>query len=223
MARPTVAEIAAEAAVLMNDAGGATYSVTVLLPLIKKAFRELALKAFNATIPEYKEISAILTLNALATQITDATTTGVFPTDMAAPIKLEERAGGAAAGTPFTPMTETDWDPDVIVDVELKYWNWRDSIHTPGSSQTRDVKIYYIEGQQTIVDGASIILLDNSLTVLAARTASLGARYLQKADDRADTLSIDHQIALNDLINSWAHQKQGVPMRRRPFGIGRRR
>lgn len=217
----TVADINDQAAALLNDAAQAKYSDAVLLPFDKKAFSELQHEMFISKLPTVKEVAAILVNVPAATTVLNGV--AGFPTNFYLPVALSERAGGSATGTEFDPMDELEWDPDIDLDTAFRYWVWREEeLKVPGATSIRDVRLTYMKFLAQITAAGDTIPVAMADTFLAARVASLAARYIDQNDSRADTLALDAANSLEKLKTEWAHRKQSKPMRRRGFLSGRR-
>jgi hypothetical protein len=204
----TAQDVVNEAQGLLNDLGGVFYTFDSLLPYLNKAYRELQdyynLHGLKTTV----DVSVLIAVPANTTQLTNP------PADLLRPITLSERT----PGTPeqFTEMDERSWEPDETPTNHLRIWVWREeTIFFLGAQADRELRIRYVKSLSAFNGAGSLVGVANSKSVLAARTAALGARYIGENPTRADELDAETGQALDRLIVTAIRQGQGLPTRRR--------
>jgi len=204
-----VSEVVADAAALMNDVPRAIWTDAVLLPYYQKAHRELVEVLENHSVPILKETSALTTVVAAATSITTIT-------DIRVPLKLWERASGST--DLFGSMTETEWEPEIDLTSELRYWSWRENVIVfPGATTDRQVKLQYIKTLDAPSSVNASVTVPEARIFLSARTAAICAALAGGNFERAAALDSDAQEALWRTINSMVKTMQGLPARRRGY------
>jgi hypothetical protein len=204
----TAAQVLTESKALLNDLGGVFYTSDSLLPYLNKAYRELQdyfnLHGLRTTV----DVAGIMVIPAGLIAITTP------PADMLRPIELAERQPGST--DPFMDMDERSWEPDEKQTTHLRFWVWREEqIHFLGATTEREVRIRYVKSLAALSGEGSLIAILNSKSALAARTASLAARFMGENPTRADELDADVSMALDRLIVTAIRQNQGMPARRR--------
>ena len=212
MANPTATDCMAEAASLLNDTGRTIFTDAVLLPYFKKVYNEVQEEFELHSLPISKEVSAATTVEIAALTIT-------VPDDLVFPLKLEERVFGGT-DEDYISMQETDWTPSIAQTDKLRYWNWREGvIYTPGATTKRSVMIYYVKSLVAITTGAGVIAERVMQTTLAAGVAALAAILIGGAKDKGEFLLGNYQLSKNRLIAIATRSMQGLPIRRRPYGV----
>jgi hypothetical protein len=209
-------DIFSQAQAFLNDTGGVNYTTTKLLPYLIIAYDDLKLNLISVNAPPIEEVSAALSVAALATELASP------PADMIIPLKLEERAVG---DTLYTPMTERDFEPDRDKLDSLINWTWRElKIKFVGALQAREVRVYYLKSLADPTSGASTISVEDYYkTFLSSRTASLAAYYIGQNESRATALQENANNALGLCLGIVAKRRQSMPIRQRPWGWWRRR
>lgn len=203
----------AEAQALLNDVAGSTYTTTKLMPFLKRAYEELETNLNLNEIPVTLEKSAPIVVGIGVTSVP-------LPADMLLPVWMQERAAGEST---YIPMIPTLWEPDLLQDMTLKFWTWREeAIQLVGATSAREVQIIYLKKLAALVDGTSNIVVTNANNFLAAKTAEMAARYVKKDIRAADALRDEAGRALNILIKIAVKGNQLMPVRRIPFGTSRR-
>lgn len=198
----------AEAQVLLNDPNGISYTTAKLLPLLNKAYRELQTKLQKAGQPTAKEVTDTITVLAGTTELIDG---GQLPADLLYPINLYELINNN-----WVKMDETSWEPMIEQTTRLNVWNWReDSIKLLGATVDVSLRIRYMKGLPSLAGPTSPILILNSTTFLAARTAAIAALVIGENPTRASALDTDASDAWDDLKMTQVKQRQSRPVRRR--------
>ena len=221
---PLASVVLQEARVLLNDtalAGGKLYTDTVLLPILRKAYRELQQELVDNGISTAKEATAALTVPANTIIIATGTTPPI-PTDLLYPIMLHERFQGEA-DVNYVKMEEKAWPPDVTQTERLQFWTWAESeIKTPGATGITILRIRYWKDLAAIATAATDIPILDSTTFLAARTATIAAFTIGGAPSKSQSLQADAEGALVRLISTAVKNRQAMPVRRQPFRSFRR-
>jgi hypothetical protein len=200
-----------EAKILLNDPSGHVYADDKLLPLMQKAYRELQLKMQLNGLAVMKEKSSVITVTAGTVFLGDA---AGLPSDFVLPIDLQERASGSSED--WTPMEETDWEPDIDQTATLRFWNFREEqVKFVGATANREVLMKYQKGLTRITAVTTPIQVIGAETFLASRTAAIAAIVLGENPSRAEAINGDAGGALHDLISLLVKQNQGFPIRRR--------
>ena len=204
----TAGQVMMESKALLNDLGGVFYTSDSLLPYLNKAYRELQ---------DYYNLHGLKTTVDVAAVTTVAANTVLLqvpPPDMLRPIEIAERAPGST--DQFTEMDERSWEPDQVKTTHLRVWIWREEqVHFLGATADREIRIRYVKSLTPFQGENSTVGIINSMSVLAARTAALAARFIGENPTRADELDSDTGMALDRLIVTAIRQNQGLPARRR--------
>ena len=205
----TAQQVIEESQGLLNDLGGVFYTFDSLLPYLNKAYRELQdyynLHGLKTTV----DVSSPgITVPANAESLANP------PADLLRPITLSERTPGSVEQ--FTEMDERNWEPDEVRTTHLRVWTWREeTIYFRGATADRELRIRYVKSLSPLAGAGSFVAVANAKSVLAARTAALGARYIGENPTRADELDSETGRALDRLIVTAIRQSQGLPARRR--------
>lgn len=206
-------EVMDEAAALMNDAGKLTWGYTQLLPYLQRAYRTMELHLFLNGVRSLKEVSAIIPVPALSTELT-------LPQDFVQPIAMGERALGSTDA--YFPVTESDWDKGLDSDV-INFWVFREeSIKINAPRLQREVILRYRKGLSTIIGENSNITVLLAKPYLSAKTAANASGFGAANMERAGVLNAEANDCLNMLINAEIRNQQGTKFRRRPYGYSRR-
>jgi len=120
----------------LNDVQKQMWKDEVLLPHLKEAYRDLLQVLWLNGIPVIRE----RTDNPIV--ITAGVLTVPLPTDLIEPIWLKERAAGSSEA--WLDMVETDFEPDRLKDIMLRYWAWREEqIQLLGATTNREISLRY--------------------------------------------------------------------------------
>jgi hypothetical protein len=199
---------------LLNDPTGSIYPDPALIPLLNKSYRELQTKLAALGISVTREVSGNLPIPTGLTSLDDGSG---LPIDFLYPIELGERATGSQ--DKFLPMEEREWEPDATQQSLLRFWVWREeSLKFVGATTDRELKIRYVKSLPTVSDLTSPILITDSISFLAQRTAAIAALLLGSNPTRADTLMTDlygAQGPWEDLKATKVKRMQNIPVRRR--------
>mgnify|MGYP001558319114 CR=1 FL=1 len=215
---PLASVVLDEARFLLNDVSAKLYTNTVLLPALRKAYRELQQNLRDNSISTSREASAALTV--LASSVPFSLTfssSPAIPADLLYPIKLDEKFQNQGDES-YVSLKEKDWSPDITPSDRLQFWAWNeDQLKFVGVINTVILRIKYWKGLAAIVDSTTDIPILDCETFLAARTAALAAYSIGGKLDKASILQSDASEALELLIGTSVKNRQGLPVRRRPF------
>lgn len=207
----TAATILTGAKPLLNDPSGIIYSDAALLPLLKKAHRELQQRLTRSGHQTTKEVSAPILVTAGTVRLGDG---AGLPTDLLYPVSLKEKAVGATNDN-YVDMLEQSWEEDRVAQSTLMVWTWReDEIKFVGATVNREVLIRYRKGAVITSVGSVISILDCE-TFLESRTAAIAAAVLGENYSRAEALNTDAEMAYDVLSGTMTKGRQNQPVRRR--------
>lgn len=208
----TAANILTGVKPLLNDPQGIIYTDDALLPLLKKAYKELQARLARAGMGVAKEVSSVIPVNAGVVALGDGSG---LPSGFLYPIELKEAARGASQEEFFL-MGESTWEETTQVVAELQMWSWREEeIKFRGANTNRDVLIRYMKGLTEVTATTSPITILNSELFLESRTASIAAAVLGENYTRAQSLNQDAEQWYDVLIGTLVKRGQRIPTRRR--------
>jgi len=204
-------EIINDAKILLNDPQGIIYPDNALLPLLKKAHRELQQRLSRSGQQQTKEVSTTISVASGTTRLGDG---AGLPNDLIYPIWLKEKAQGAPASD-YVDMSQRSWEPTTAPQQELLLWVWReDEIKFVGALSNREVLIRYRKGYPLITSVSIPIGIMDSETFLTSRLAAIAAMVLGENYSRADALNGDAEVAFDILTGVNTSQRQFRPVRR---------
>jgi len=208
-----VSDVGAEAASLLNDAPQTMYTNDILLPFIKKAWREIEAKFVELGIPPVEEISAPITVGVSAVE-----SVVTLPADLLSPILLWERQVGETDAQ-WVEMEEKRDLPIMTPTSRLQYWEWREeAINVPACTQGNQVKIKYYRMLTALTGPSSSIGgVNGAISFLAARSAALAAQNIGENEGRAKQLDGDAGGQMEVLINTKILEMQNLSVRRLPY------
>lgn len=211
----TVGDVIVEAqSVFLNDAGGGIYPSSALLPIVKKAVRDMQSELQSNQATEIKEVTGVIAVPINATVLNNV---AGYPADVLDPIALFEKPTGAS-NDQYVPMTQLAWEPDITPDAMIKFWDYRElEIKINPATRTNDVKMRYYKVLIPIVDVNSLITIPESFGYLSARTAAIAAANIGENQTRALICQDEAMIRLSKMINVMVKQNQSIPVRRRRF------
>ncbi|MGH9864232.1 MAG: hypothetical protein ACRD4H_02335, partial [Candidatus Acidiferrales bacterium] len=163
---------------LANDAAGAVFSDTVLMPFLNSAYRglqrQLAESGVSVLVGQ-QDVDLPITNGVTNTEISDVTTPQL-PTDLLAPHQLWEQATGSS--NIFVPMEKiTGGLPKFQPGGYLRMWEWReDTIQLVGATQEITVRIRYEKQLPALVLGTDPVQIRSAVDPLAYSIAALAAR-----------------------------------------------
>lgn len=213
----TVGNVLDESRVLLNDQAAKLYTNAIMVPVFKKAYRELRQQLVDNGISTTRVLSDQFTLPANFTEMTFDSVPEALPGNLLYPIKLQEKLQGQADND-FIDMTETVWPTDITPNGRLNFWDWRENaLHFPGATGIVILRIQYWGELPAIEDEDSEVLILDAETFLAARCASIAATTIGGAPQKGQILQEDANSAFATLISTAVKNRQGTPTRRRRF------
>ena len=199
-----------EVIVLLNDPDKSLYTDTKLLPLVKKAYRELGVDLHNNGAPLLNEVSSPINVPANSKDLGNN-----LPDDIVIPVRLRERGNEDET---FADMVESYWEPDDTPSTTLVYWAWREEVITfLGATTDRQVIIYYRKSPTAITTVDSTVGYSDAINFMGPRAAALAARYIGRNKSVADDLDIDARINLDKLLSRTVKGGQSNTARRRSY------
>lgn len=202
------------AAALLNDNNKALFVEAVMLPYLKIAQEEME-QEFNLNEVETNLISEYETTVAIgATSVT-------LPASFFLPISLAERTNGTTG--PYIDMEERAniHDLGLVTSSTIGYWDFRHNcINIVGPTVATQVRLYYWRVLPEITSSGSDEPMKGGRNPLAFRTAALCAEFIGGNRDRAASLNLQAEIALDRLISLYTKNNQNKRVRRKPFRVG---
>jgi hypothetical protein len=122
-------------------------------------------------------------------------------------------------------MTETEWEPTITSQEDIRYWTFRGgSIVFPPATTPRQLLIEYRAILPPITANGDPISFDRAKNFLAFRTAALCAEFVGGVliSGRADSLNNQASIQLTELMAVYVKNTQGIRVRRKSYRIGYR-
>lgn len=215
-----VSDVLDEARVLLNDSGGVRYNNTILLPIFKKAYRELERRFKRSSVPRNNEVSSTIIIPALATSIPPGGGAGQMPPDLSYPLTLVEKG---VLDVDFIPMEERQWEPFERQTNILGVWVWRQQeIKLLGATEIRHVRIRYVDNVPAITAPGDQVLIDDSEQYLASKVASIAAFSIAQNAERAAALDTAAENDYEELVSYHTKKYQGIRVRRKQFSRRRR-
>ncbi len=230
---PTTAYSQAEDALnlaraLVNDAAGAVFTDTVLMPFLNSAYRglqrELAECGVSVVAEQQDlELDADPTSGITPTEISNVSSPQL-PTDCLAPHMLWERATANTTDV-FVPMEKFTSGGGMLnlqPSTYLRLWEWReDKINLIGATQSITVRIRYEKVLPLLTLGTDPVQIRSATDPLAFATAALAARS-RGARALAQDLLGTAQMATENLIERYVRPEQLKGRRRMPYSYHRR-
>ena len=230
---PTTAYSQAEDALnlaraLVNDAAGAVFTDTVLMPFLNSAYRGLQRELAEcgvSVIAEQQdlELDTDPVSGVTPTEISDVSNPQL-PTDCLAPHMLWERATANTTDV-FVPMEKFTSGGSMLnlqPSTYLRLWEWReDKINLVGATQSITVRIRYEKVLPLLTLGTDPVQIRSATDPLAFATAALAARS-RGARALAQDLLGTAQMATENLIERYVRPEQLKGRRRMPYSYHRR-
>ena len=230
---PTTAYSQAEDALnlaraLVNDAAGAVFTDTVLMPFLNSAYRGLQRELAEcgvSVIAEQQdlELDTDPVSGVTPTEISDVSRPQL-PTDCLAPHMLWERATANTTDV-FVPMEKFTSGGSMLnlqPSTYLRLWEWReDKVNLVGATQSITVRIRYEKILPLLTLGTDPVQIRSATDPLAFATAALAARS-RGARALAQDLLGTAQMATENLIERYVRPEQLKGRRRMPYGYHRR-
>jgi len=230
---PTTAYSQAEDALnlarsLVNDAAGAVFTDTLLMPFLNSAYRGLQRELAECGVSvlaeqQDLELDADPTSGVTPTEISDVSSPQL-PTDCLAPHMLWERATANTTDV-FVPMEKFTSGGGMLnlqPSTYLRLWEWReDKVNLIGATQSITVRIRYEKILPLLTLGTDPVQIRSATDPLAFATAALAARS-RGARALAQDLLGTAQMATENLIERYVRPEQLKGRRRMPYSYHRR-
>jgi hypothetical protein len=211
----------------LNDFGKTLYTDLIQLPYLNIALAELQeiYEANNVPVTDQTsaviEVDAVLTPGIISVVFDDAILTPtVLPTDL---IEIKVLWESPRDLNQWTMMTRVDYLSQSSINNQqisqfLKYQWATNALKLIAANADNDLKMDYIRSLFVpIEDVADDLLVQNSLTFLGNRTASLIAHDIEENDTRASALYNDAIAGLDRSLSITTKGRQRITVRRRPF------
>lgn len=218
------------AAARLNDANQQIYTNAIQLPFLNIALAELQEIYEANNIPVTDQTSAILNVPSAPIGFTSLTfepavpIVGVdyLPDDLIEPKVVWESPEGQ---NNWTPMTKLDYLPEYQLGQQINQLIWyqwaTNEIKFIASNSDNDIKLDYVRALFTeITDVTDDLLVQNSLSFLGNRTASLVASDIEENSERSARLYADAIAGLDRALTIPTKGRQRITIRRRPFRAG---
>lgn len=208
---------------LNNDTARTTYTYVVQRPYLNMALQELEEYFELHGVSVVEDTSAIIQVNAGATEIVyggnpvPPGTALRLPDDL---IEIQEVWASNRGQDSFTKIVRREYLPKNETPINsFGYYAWqKQRLILPESNADNDIKIDYIRRLFTpVVDETSVIGVVNARTYLEYKTAALCAHFIGEDTDRAATLNTMAQFAIDRATGISVKGKQTIQTRRRPF------
>jgi hypothetical protein len=230
---PTTAYSQAEDALnlarsLVNDAAGAVFTDTLLMPFLNSAYRGLQRELAECGVSvlaeqQDLELDTDPTSGLTPTEISDVSSPQL-PTDCLVPHMLWERAAANTTDV-FVPMEKFTSGGSMLnlqPSTYLRLWEWReDKINLIGATQSITVRIRYERVLPLLTLGTDPVQIRSATDPLAFATAALAARS-RGARALAQDLLGTAQMATENLIERYVRPEQLKGRRRMPYSYHRR-
>jgi len=230
---PTTAYSQAEDALnlarsLVNDAAGAVFTDTLLMPFLNSAYRGLQRELAECGVSvlaeqQDLELDTDPTSGVTPTEISDVSSPQL-PTDCLAPHMLWERATANTTDV-FVPMEKFTSGGGMLnlqPSTYLRLWEWReDKVNLIGATQSITVRIRYEKILPLLTLGTDPVQIRSATDPLAFATAALAARS-RGARALAQDLLGTAQMATENLIERYVRPEQLKGRRRMPYSYHRR-
>jgi hypothetical protein len=226
----TVEQVINFSAARLNDVNKQIYTNAVQLPFVNIALAELQEIYQANNIPVTDQTSAIIEVDAAADGILeipfdDGVAVGVpdfLPDDLLEVKVLWESPRGL---NQWTPMTRLDFLPQYQIGAQISQfinYQWATNcIKVLAANADNDLKVDYIRSLFTEVsDVTDDLLVQNSLSFLGNRTASLVANDIEENTERSDRLYNDAIGGLDRALTIPTKGRQRISIRRQPFRAG---
>jgi hypothetical protein len=198
--------------VYLNDSSATLFTNTVLDPFLKSAYEHFRNECALNGISEGYRIASPQTI------AIGAVTYGTLPTDLLAPLYMEERTTGST--DLYVPMTEVRFLPQQDQSVRLNYWNWFDTnINFIGATQSNQVRLtYYWDFTPDAVDSTTLDLRANGRSFLAAKISAMVHKWINQNDGLASDCNAVAEEQLKKIVGIMIRGRQNLATRQIPFG-----
>lgn len=197
--------------IFLNDSAGSLYTTAKLIPLGKRAYRDLQREMVKNGAKVFKEVSS-----GYIDVAAGATVLSAPPADLLRPIKLYERADGSSDTGSL--MEEVGWDPNELQSSTLRKWVWREeAIRFLGATVVREVRVDYIKSLTDLVDQDSTLGFLHADAFMSPWIAAYVAQFMMNNPSRAEELRKIAYMGLETMLTLLVQEQQGVPIRRKGF------
>ena len=222
----TGTQVANFAAARLNDVSQQLYTDAVQLPFLNIALAELQEIYEANNIPVTDQTSAVINVPTASAGIVTIGYTGVagriLPTDLIEPKVVWESAEGLNQWTPMTKVDYLDQTQLTAQINQLVNYQWAtNAIKVLAANADNDIKLDYIRNLFTeLTDITTDLLVQNSLSYLGNRVASLIAYDIEENEGRGNRLYSDAMSGLDRGLTIPTKGRQRITTRRRPFRAG---
>ena len=224
----TVQQVINFASARLNDANQQLYTNAVQLPFVNIALAELQEIYQANNIPVTDQTSAIIEVDAAPSGIVSVVFDDSILTPTVLPTDLEEIK--VAWESPrdlnqWTMMTRLDFLPQYQIGAQINqfvYYQWAtNALKVLAANADNDIKLDYIRSLFVeITDVTDDLLVQNSLSFLGNRVASLVASDIEENVERSQRLYGDALGGLDRALTIPTKGRQRITIRRRPFRAG---
>lgn len=216
------------AAARLNDASQQLYTNAVQLPFLNIALAELQEIYEANNIPVTDETSAIIEVDAAAAGFVEVIfddsvlTPTVLPSDM---VEIKVAWESPRDLNQWTRMTKLDYLPEYQIGAQISqfvYYQWAtNAMKMLAANADNDIKLDYVRSLFVeITDVSTDLLVQNSLSYLGNRVASLVASDIEENQERSQRLYMDALGGLDRALTIPTKGRQRITTRRRPFRSG---
>ena len=214
------------AAARLNDASQSLYTDAVQLPFVNIALAELQEIYQANNIPVTDQTSAVINVPTASAGIVEIGYTGtagrILPSDM---LELKVVWESPEGLNQWTPMQRLDFLPQYQIGQQINqfiFYQWAANLlKVLAANADNDIKLDYIRSLFTeVTTGVTDLLVQNSLSFLGNRVASLIASDIEENQERATRLYGDALGGLDRALTIPTKGRQRITTRRRPFRAG---
>jgi hypothetical protein len=222
----TGTQVANFAAARLNDASQTLYTDAVQLPFLNIALAELQEIYEANNIPVTDTTSAVINVPTASAGIVTIGFTGtagrILPTDLIEPKVVWESPEGL---NQWITMTKLDYLPQYDLNAQISTlvnYQWAtNAIKVLAANADNDIKLDYVRNLFTeLTDITTDLLVQNSLSFLGNRVASLVASDIEENEGRSQRLYLDALQGLDRALTIPTKGRQRITTRRRPFRSG---
>ncbi len=226
----TGAQVTAFAAARLNDASQQLYTDAVQLPFLNIALAELQEIYEANNIPVTDQTSAVINVPAASAGFQTVTFepampvpgTDYLPDDL---IEIKVLWESPEDLDQWTRMNRLDYLPEWQIGSQINqlvYYQWASNeLKFIAANADNDIKIDYIRSLFVeITDVTDDLLVQNSLSYLGNRVASLVASDIEENVERSQRLYMDSLSGLDRALTIPTKGRQRITTRRKPFRAG---
>jgi hypothetical protein len=216
------------AAARLNDASRQIYTYAVQLPFLNIALYELQEIYEANNIPVTDTTSVVIDVDAASAgfveiSFDDGVASAPFLPDDLIEIKVAWESPRDL--NQWTPMTRLDFLPQYQIGAQINqfvYYQWAtNQMKMLAANADNDIKLDYIRSLFIeIEDESTDLLVQNSISFLGNRTASLIASDIEENTERSQRLYGDALGGLDRALTIPTKGRQRITIRRKPFRAG---